>query len=82
LNPYLNYHRPCAQADVEIDGKGRKRVSYKRYQTPLETLSLLGKPAQYLRNGLSMNALERIVAAISDIDAARRMQEAKSKLFE
>jgi len=54
LNPYLNYHRPCAQADVKIDERGRKRVSYKRYQTPLETLSLLDKPGQYLREGLSM----------------------------
>jgi hypothetical protein len=59
LNPYLNYHRPCAQADVRIDEKGRKRISYKRYQTPLETLSLLEKPAQYLRDGLSVNALHR-----------------------
>jgi transposase InsO family protein len=81
LNPYLNYHRPCAQADVRIDEKGRKRVSYKRYQTPLETLSLLDKPAQYLRNGLSMNALKRVAAAISDTDAARRMQQAKAQLF-
>jgi transposase InsO family protein len=82
LNPYLNYHRPCAQADVKIDEKGRKRVSYTRYQTPLETLSLLDKPAQYLRDGLSMSALNRVAAAISDTDAARRMQQAKSKLFE
>jgi transposase InsO family protein len=82
LNPYLNYHRPCAQADVKIDEKGRKRVSYKRYQTPLETLSLLDKPAQYLRYGLSMNALKRVAAAISDTDAARRMQQAKAKLFQ
>ena len=82
LNPYLNYHRPCAQADVKIDAKGRKRVSYKRYQTPLETLLLLDKPGQYLRDGLSMNALKRVAAAISDTDAARRMQQAKSKLFE
>jgi transposase InsO family protein len=82
LNPYLNYHRPCAQADVKIDEKGRKRVSYKRYQTPLQTLSLLDKPAQYLRDGLSMNALERVAAAISGTDAARRMQQAKAKLFE
>ena len=82
LNPYLNYHRPCAQADVKIDQKGRKRVSYKRYQTPLETLSLLDKPGQYLREGLSMNALKRVAAAISDTDAARRMQQAKAKLFE
>jgi transposase InsO family protein len=82
LNPYLNYHRPCAQADVKIDEKGRKRVSYKRYQTPLETLSLLDNPAQYLRHGRSMNALKRVAAAISDTDAARRMQQAKAKLFE
>jgi transposase InsO family protein len=82
LNPYLNYHRPCAQAEVKIDEKGRKRVSYKRYQTPLETLSLLDKPAQYLRDGLSMNALERVAGAISDTDAARRMQKEKGKLFE
>jgi transposase InsO family protein len=82
MNPYLNYHRPCAQADVKIDEKGRKRVSYKRYQTPLDTLSLLNKPAQYLREGLSMNALKRVAGAISDTDAARRMQQAKAKLFE
>jgi transposase InsO family protein len=82
LNPYLNYHRPCAQADVRIDEKGRKRVSYKRYQTPLETLSLLDNPGQYLREGLSMNALKRVAAALSDTDAARRMQQAKAKLFE
>ena len=82
LNPYLNYHRPCAQADVKIDEKGRKRVTYKRYQTPLETLSLLAKPAQYLRQGRSINALKRVAGAISDTDAARRMQQAKAKLFE
>jgi transposase InsO family protein len=82
LNPYLNYHRPCAQADVEIDEKGRKRVRYKRYQTPLETLLGLSKPAQYLRQELSINALKRIAGALSDTDAAARMQQAKSKLFE
>ncbi len=82
LNPYLNYHRPCAQADVEIDEKGRKRVRYRRYQTPLETLLALDKPAQYLRQGLSINALKRIAAARSDTEAARRMQQAKNKLFE
>jgi transposase InsO family protein len=82
LNPYLNYHRPCAQADAEIDERGRKRVRYRRYQTPLETLLALDKPAQYLRHGLSINALKRIAAALSDTDAARRMQQAKNKLFE
>ena len=82
LNPYLNYHRPCAQAEVKIDEKGRKRVRYRRYQTPLETLSNLDKPAQYMRQGRSLNALKRVAAAISDTDAAKRMQQAKNKLFE
>jgi hypothetical protein len=38
LNPCLNLHRPCAQADVEVDAKGRRRRRYRRYQTPLETV--------------------------------------------
>jgi transposase InsO family protein len=82
LNPYLNYHRPCAQADAKVDDRGRKRVRYMRYETPLETLLSLDKPAQYLRPGLSTNALKRIAAARSDTEAARRMQQVKNKLFE
>jgi len=82
LNPYLNYHRPCAQPEVEIDSRGRKRIRYKRYQTPLETLLAMEKPHQYLRRGLCIHALKRIQMARSDTDAARRMQEAKDSLFE
>ena len=82
LNPYLNYHRPCAQAEVEIDGKGRKRVRYRLYRTPLEALLTVDGAAQSLREGLSINALKRIAGAISDTDAAHRMQQAKAKLFE
>jgi len=82
LNPYLNYHRPCAQPEVDIDARGRKRIRYKRYQTPLETLLALEKPNQFLRPGLSTNALKRVAAATSDTDAARKMQQAKAKLFD
>jgi transposase InsO family protein len=82
LNPYLNYHRPCAQADVEVDAKGRKRRRYRRYQTPLETLLSLPKPQQYLRPGLKVATLKRIAGVMSDTAAARRMQEAKHSLFE
>ncbi len=82
LNPYLNYHRPCAQADVEVDAKGRKRRRYRRYQTPLETLLSLPKPQQYLRPGLRVATLKRIAGVMSDTAAARRMQEAKHSLFE
>lgn len=82
LNPYLNYHRPCAQPEVMIDAKGRKRIRYRRYQTPLETLLALYNPTRYLRPGLSIHALKRVAAAISDTDAAQRMQQAKAKLFD
>jgi hypothetical protein len=82
LNPYLNYHRPCAQADIEIDEKGRQRRFYRRYLTPLETLLALPQPEQYLRPGLTVAALQRIAGAIGDTAAAQRMQQAKRKLFE
>jgi transposase InsO family protein len=81
LNPYLNYHRPCAQADVEVDAKGRKRRRYRRYQTPLETLLSLPHPQQYLRPGLTLATLNRISKLRSDTEAARLMQEAKHRLF-
>ena len=81
LNPYLNYHRPCAQADIEVDAKGRQRYRYRLYQTPLETLLAL-QPAPVLRPGLTVAVLQRIAAAVSDTEAAQRMQQAKAKLFE
>jgi transposase InsO family protein len=80
LNPYLNYHRPCAQADIEVDEKGRQRRHYRHYQTPLETLLAL-QPAPVLRPGLTVAVLQRIAAALSDTAAAQRMQQAKGKLF-
>ena len=81
LNPYLNYHRPCAQPDLVIDEKGRTRYVYHRYQTPLETLLALPNPAQYLRPGLTPAILQRIAGTRSDTEAAQRMQQAKHRLF-
>jgi len=82
FNPYLNFHRPCAQPDIEIDDKGRQRRRYRRYQTPLETLLAIPKPEQYLRSGVSVAMLRRIAHVISDTEAAGRMQQAKRTLFE
>ena len=82
LNPYVNYHRPSAQAEVYIDAKGRKRRLYKLWRTPLETLLSLDRPQQFLRSGLSIAALQRVANSISDTEAARRMQQAKNTMFE
>jgi len=82
FNPYLNFHRPCAQPELVVDQKGRTRRIYRRYQTPLETLLSLPQPAQYLRAGLTVDTLKHMAAANSDTEAARRTQEAKRKLFD
>jgi transposase InsO family protein len=82
FNPYLNFHRPCAQPELVVDQKGRTRRIYRRYQTPLETLLSLPQPDQYLRAGLTVDTLKHMAAASSDTEAARRMQEAKRKLFD
>jgi transposase InsO family protein len=82
LNPYVNYHRPSAQAEVQIDARGRKRRLYKLWRTPLETLLSLDRPQQFLRPGLSVAALKRVAASMSDTEAARRMQQAKNTMFE
>ena len=81
LNPYVNLHRPCAQADIETDAKGRKRRRYRRYQTPLETLLAIERPEQFLRPGLNVDLLRQRAARYSDTEAARQMQGAKQKLF-
>ena len=81
-NPYLNYHRPCAQAEVRIDERGRKHTRYPHYQTPCEKLLSLENPQQYLRPELTVADLENLSSAMSDTAAARRMQQAKHQLFE
>jgi transposase InsO family protein len=81
FNGYLNLHRPCAQADVEVDAKGKQRRRYRRYQTPLETLLGLANPQQYLRRGVTLRSLGEAARRHSDTQAAQRMQLAKQSLF-
>jgi hypothetical protein len=48
----------------------------------LETLLAIPQPEQFLRSGVSVSILRRIAHAVSDTEAARRMQQAKQRLFE
>ena len=85
FNPYLNFHRPCGQPERITDPRGKEKFIYKRYATPWETLRTLEQalpPGQsYLKPAVSVPELDRIAQAHSDTEAARRMQEAKRKLF-
>lgn len=84
LVPYVNYHRPCFFPESFTDAKGRqrKRYRYERMMTPYEKLKSLPNAEQWLKPGLSFQSLDDIAYAISDNDAARRLQAARQKLFE
>jgi transposase InsO family protein len=83
LNPYLNFHRPCLFAETITDAKGRqrKRYPYKLLMTPYEKLQSLDNAEQFLKPGITFAQLDVQAGAMSDNEAARRMHEARAKLF-
>ncbi len=81
FNPYLNFHRPCGVPEVVTNSKGKQRKIYRWYATPWEILRQTPDMARYLRSGMTRAELERQARADSDTEVARRMQEAKQKLF-
>lgn len=81
LNPYLNFHRPCGQAEITTDAKGKQKRVYLRYATPWEVFRAIPDAATYLCPGQSIPALGAIALRISDTEAARRLQQAKHELF-
>jgi transposase InsO family protein len=83
LNPYLNFHRPCLFAETIIDAKGRsrKRYPYHLMMTPYEKLKSLHSAEQFLKPGITFQQLDAQAHAISDNDAAQRMNDARAILF-
>ena len=49
--------------------------------TPCEKLKSLDKPEQYLKKGVSFKKLDAQAKAISDNEAARQLQAARTQLF-
>jgi transposase InsO family protein len=82
LNPYLNFHRPCGQPEIVVGAKGKEKRIYRRYATPWETFQNLPEAASYLKPGQTIEALKKVADMESDTDSARKMQNAKRKLFQ
>jgi transposase InsO family protein len=84
LNPYVNFHRPCFFAESVTDEKGktRKRYRLKDMMTPYEKLKSLPAAARHLKPGVTFNDLDQLATAITDNEAARRLNEARTKLFQ
>jgi transposase InsO family protein len=81
LNPYVNFHRPCAVAQIVEGPNGKRRRVYRRWATPFEIFSQMPQRETCLRPGVSMAELERFAGAQSDTEAAIEMQRAKRQLL-
>ena len=83
LNRYVNYHRPCLFAQVEMDERGRqqRRYRYEDVHTPYEKLKSLPDAEQYLKVGVTFEKLDAFAVRYSDNEAADRLRAARRKLF-
>ena len=81
--PYLNFHRPCFFSTTVIDSKGkeRKKYRYKDMMTPYDKLKSLDNAGQYLKKEISFKILDAQATAMSDNEAARQLQAARTQLF-
>lgn len=85
LNPFLNFHRPCLFATDVPDPKkpGRiKRVYRPRdAMTPLDKLASLPEAHKHLREGITLEHLHELARALTDVQAAEELNEARAALF-
>ena len=84
LTPYLNYHRPCLFASEREDprtGRIRKRYRHGDVRTPYERLRDLPDAEQYLRPGVDFAQLDAQERALTDLEAARRLNAQRETLF-
>lgn len=81
FNVYVNYHRPSGFPTTITDAKGKQKKKYKIYLIPYEKLKSLENATQYLREGVTLEVLDKLAYAKSDNEYAKEMQEKKAELF-
>jgi transposase InsO family protein len=82
LNPYVNFHRPCAVPKILTEANGKRRRVYLWWATPFELFQKIPRCENYLRPQVTLAELNRFAQTQSDTEAARDMQSAKRKLFQ
>ena len=82
MNPYVNFHRPCAVPKVLTAANGKRRRVYLRWATPFELFRELPGCENHLRPHITLAELDRFAQLQSDTEAALAMQSAKRKLFQ
>lgn len=81
FNPYLNFHRPCAVAEVRTHANGQRERIYRWYATPWEILRQTPQVTRFLKEDGTLDELARLANRRSDTTAARQMQAAKRALW-
>lgn len=83
LNHFLNFHRPCAFATNEVDGRGKVRKKYKSdaYAVPVDRLLSIAHVEQYLKDGVTIEGLRKQKLAESHFEVAEKVSQAREKLF-
>lgn len=81
LNPYVNYHRPCAVPTVLTAANGKRRRVYQRWATPFELFREVPQCESFLRPAVTLAELERFAQQQSDTEAALALQRAKRDLM-
>lgn len=81
LNPYINFHRPCAVPLIVTESNGKRTRTYRRWATPFELLTEVSQCETHLRPGVTIASLTEFAQQQSDTEAALAMQRAKRQLL-
>lgn len=81
LNPYINFHRPCAVPKIITKANGKRKRIYLRWATPFELFQECPKCENLLKPGVTLDELKRFAQTQSDTEAALAMQRAKRQLL-
>jgi transposase InsO family protein len=81
LNPYVNFHRPCAVPKILTAADGQRRRVYLRWATPFELFQEVPHCERFLRPGVTLTELSGFAQVQSDTEAALELQHAKRQLL-
>ncbi len=83
LCPLLNFHRPCLFPTAVTSDSGRVTKTYRQddVATPYQHFRSLPGAEDFLRPGVTFEALDQRASTSSDLDAAKAVQRARDTLF-
>ena len=83
LCPLLNFHRPCLFPTEVTSASGRVKKTYRQddVATPYQRFRSLAGAEAFLRPGITLEALDQLASAATDLDAAKAVQRARDALF-